>query len=196
MTNRREILQAALAAAAVLPGFKALAAAPGSMPLYKVLYDPRTPAGLAFAASAKRSGSPLHATRGDVTDVWFNELQPQWRQHRTATAGLTDFHSLFVLDMMARDAGMRAVYIATHRLCGRDRFEHRLFGPHELVRQSSLVTDGYDWASTAAGIVTGFAGEVSVAAQHSSIADARNIELTAHDLVSWVIASPRRDIYI
>jgi hypothetical protein len=194
MTNRREILQAALAAAAVLPGFKALAAAPGSMPLYKVLYDPRTPAGLAFAAGAKRSGAPLHATRGDVTDVWFNELQPQWRRHRTATAGLTDFHSLFVLDMMARDEGMRAVYIATHRLCGRDRFEHRLFGPHELVRQSSLVTDGSDWASTAAGIVTGFAGKVSVAAQHSSIADARNIELTAHDLVSWVIASPRRDI--
>jgi len=194
MTNRREILQVALAAAAVLPGFKALAGAPGSMPLYKVLYDPRTPAGLSFAASAKRGGAPLHATRGDVTDVWFNELQPQWRQHRTATAGLTDFHSLFVLDMMARDAGMRAVYIATHRLCGRERFEHRLFGPHELVRQSSLVTDGYDWASTAAGIVTGFTGEVSVAAQHSSIADARNIELTAHDLVSWVIASPRRDI--
>jgi hypothetical protein len=196
MTNRREILQAALAAAAVLPGFKALAAAPGSMPLYKVLYDPRPPAGLAFAASAKRSGARLHATRGDVTDVWFNELQPQWRQHRTATAGLTDFHSLFVLDMMARDAGMRAVYIATHRLCGADHFEHRLFGPHELVRQSSLATDGYDWASTAASIVTGFAGEVSVAAQHSSIADARNIELTANDLVSWVIASPRRDIQI
>jgi len=196
MTNRREILQAALAAAAVLPGYQALGAVPGTMPLYKVLYDPRPPAGLAFAASARRGGATLHATRGDVTDVWFNELQPQWRQHRTATAGLTDFHSLFVLDMMARDAGMRAVYIATHRLRGQDRFEHRLFGPHELVRQASLATDGYDWASTAARIVTGFSGEVSVAAQHSSIADARNIELTANDLVSWVIASPRRDIQI
>jgi hypothetical protein len=42
MTNRREILQAALAAAVVLPSFKAVAAAPASMPLYKVLYDPRT----------------------------------------------------------------------------------------------------------------------------------------------------------
>jgi hypothetical protein len=194
MTNRREILQAALAAAVVLPVFEAVAAEPASMPLYKVLYDPRTRAGLSFAAAARRTGAPLHATRGDVTDVWFNELQPQWREHRTAAAGLTDFHSLFVLDMMARDAGMRAVYIGTHRWCDGDRFEHRLFGPRDLIRQASLDTVGYDWAGTAAGIVTGFAAPVSVAAQHSSIAEARNVELTPRDLVSWVIAPARRDM--
>jgi hypothetical protein len=192
MTNRREILQAALAAAVVLPSFEAVAGAPASMPLYKVLYDPRTSAGLTFAATAKRMGAPLHATRGDVTDVWFNELQPQWRQHRTAAAGLTDFHSLFVLDMMARDAVMRAVYIAAHRSCAPDRFEHRLFGPRDLIRQVSLATDGYGWASTAADIVTSFPDRVSVAAQYSSIAEARNIELTPRDLVSWVIAPARR----
>jgi hypothetical protein len=192
MTNRREILQVALAAAAVLPSLKAVADASGTMPLYKVLYDPRTRAGLAFAAAAKRMGVPLHATRGDVTGVWFDELQPEWSRRRTAVAGLTDFHSLFVLDMMARDARMRAVYIATHRACDGDRFEHRLFGPRELVRQASLATAGYDWVSTAAGIVTSFPDEVSVAAQYSSIAEARNIELTSRDLVSWVIASPQR----
>jgi hypothetical protein len=194
MTNRREILQAALAAAVVLPSFGAAAAAPARMPLCKVLYDPRTRAGLAFAATAKRMGAPLHATHGDVTGVWFDELQPQWRQHRTAAAGLTDFHSLFVLDMMARDAGMRAVYIATHQVCARDRFEHRLFGPRDLIRQASLATAGYGWASSAAGIVTSFPDAVSVAAKYSSIAEARNIELTPCDLVSWVIAPPRRDI--
>jgi hypothetical protein len=192
MTNRREILQAALAAAVVLPSLQAVAAAPARMPLYKVLYDSRTRAGLTFAAAAKRMGAPLHATRGDVTGVWFDELQPEWSRHRTAVAGLTDFHSFFVLDMMARDASMRAVFIATHRACARDRFEHRLFGPRDLIRQASLATAGYDWAGSAAAVVTSFPAAVSVAAQHSSIAEARNIELTSRDLVSWVIAPARR----
>lgn len=194
MTNRREILQAALAAAVVLPNYDAIAGASPTMPLYKVLYDARSPAALVFAATARRMGAPLHATQGDVTDVWFNELQPQWRQHRTATAGLTDFQSLFVLDMMARDAGMRAVYVATHQLRGPERFEHHLFGPRDVIRQASLATDGDHWASTAAGIVTSFPEAVSVAAQYSSIAEARNVELTQRDLVSWVIAPPRRDL--
>jgi hypothetical protein len=192
MTNRREILQAALAAAAVLPSLKAVAGASATMALYKVLYDPRTRAGLTFAAAAKRMGVPLHATRGDVTGVWFDELQPEWNRRRTAVAGLTDFHSLFVLDMMARDARMRAVYIATHRSCDGDRFEHHLFGPRDLTRQASLATSGYDWARTAAGIVTSLPDGLSVAAQYSSIAEARNIELTSRDLVSWVIALPQR----
>jgi hypothetical protein len=194
MTNRREILQAALAAAVALPSLQAMAAAPARMPLCKVLYDPRSRAGLTFAAAAKRMGAALHATRGDVTDVWFKELQPEWSKRRTAAAGLTDFHSLFVLDMMARDAGMRAVYIATHRSCARGRFEHRLFGPRDLIRQASLATAGDDWANGAAGIVTGFPASVPVDARHSSIGEARNIELTPRDLVSWVIAPPRRDI--
>jgi hypothetical protein len=192
MTNRREILQAALATAVVLPSLKAVAGAPARMPLYKVLYDPRTRAGLTFAAAVKRMGAPLHATRGDVTGVWFDELQPEWSRRRTAVAGLTDFHSLFVLDMMARDARMRAVFIATHRWCDGDRFEHRLFGPRDLIRHASLATAGYDWARTTGGIVTSLPDAVSVAAQHSSIAEARNIELTSRDLVSWVIAPPQR----
>jgi hypothetical protein len=107
---------------------------------------------------------------------------------------LTDFHSLFVLDMMARDAGMRAVYIATHR-CVAGSVSNTACSDRMIwfVRRH-WSTAGYDWASSAAGIVTSFPDAVSVAAQHSSIAEARNIELTPCDLVSWVIAPPRRDI--
>jgi hypothetical protein len=192
MTNRREILQAALAASVVLPSLQAMAGASARMPLYKVLYDARRRAGVTFATAAQRLGAAVHATRGDVTGVWFDELQPEWNRQRTAVAGLTDFHSLFVLDMMARDARMRAVYIATHRSCDGDRFEHRQFGPRDLLRQASLARTGDDWASAAASIVMNLPNAVSVNVQHSSIAESRNIELTSRDLVSWVIAPPRR----
>jgi hypothetical protein len=192
MANRREIIQAALAAAAVLPCLDTFAAAPANMPLYKVLYDQRSQPALIFATRATRLGALVHATRGDVTDVWFNELQPRWKQHQTAVAGLTDFHSLFVLDMMARDAAMRAVYMAVHRFRGQSAIEHRLFGPRELVRRASPNFAGSDWASEAAGVVTQFPSSYSVAAPHSSIAEARNLELSPGDLVSWVIAPVRK----
>jgi hypothetical protein len=189
MTNRREIIQAALSAAAVLPAFKAFAGAPADMPLFKVLYDQRSEHGLMFAAQAARQGAPVHATRGDVTGVWFDELQPCWKSRQGAVAGLTDFQSLFVLDMMARDAGMRAVYIAAHRSLGQGAFEHRLFGPRDLVRLASREVGGNDWPGKAARIVTHLPDRVSVAADQSTIAEARNHEMGAGDLVSWVIAA-------
>jgi hypothetical protein len=192
MVNRRQIVQLALSAGAALPCFKAFAGAQPSLRLYQALYDERSVHTASFATAASRRGVAVQATRGDVTDIWFSELQPEWQQRQSAVAGLTDYHSLFVLDMMAQDAGMRAVYIAAHRPGARGVFEHRLFGPHELVRQASVEVTGRDWASSAAAIVMRCPAEVSVAARHSSIAEARNCEFAAADLVSWVIAPVRK----
>jgi hypothetical protein len=192
MVNRRQIIQLALSAGAALPGLRAFAATPAGLALYRVLYDERSQAGLRFAAAASRRGASVQPTRGDVTDIWFNELQPQWKQHQSAVAGLTDYHTLFVLDMMARDAGMRAVYIAAHRVRAGGVFEHRLFGPRTLLSQASAQITGEDWAVKAAGVLMQCPDDMPVAARHSSIAEARNYELRPADLVSWVIAPVRR----
>jgi hypothetical protein len=192
MVNRRQIIQLALSAGAALPCLGAFAATAAKLALYGVLYDERSQPGLRFAAAASRHGARLLPTRGDVTDIWFNQLQPQWKQHQSAVAGLTDYHALFVLDMMARDAGMRAVYMAAHRAQAGGVFEHRLFGPRTLLRQASTQIVGDDWADRAAQVLMQCPGEMPVAARQSTIAQARNCELRSADLVSWVIAPVRR----
>ena len=87
MTNRRDLIKAGLIGVA-LPlattgaGHAATAAPPGGV---------------------QREGAP----RGDVTDVWFHDLAPRWKQGPAAVAGVTAHNSLFVLERLAWDAGLR-----------------------------------------------------------------------------------------
>jgi hypothetical protein len=110
MTNRRELLKVGLAAS-VLPADliarQAMAQAPLS--IHRAIYDERFDAGLAFAADARRRGWTVRAIRGDVTDLWFNELALRWKQGPAPIAGLTAKNSLFCLERLAWDAGMRVV---------------------------------------------------------------------------------------
>ena len=76
-------------------------------PLYKVIFDERFPASVAFANQAQRQGLPVHAIRGDITSLWFHDLDLRWKQGPAAIAGLTDPNALFCLDLLARDKGMR-----------------------------------------------------------------------------------------
>jgi hypothetical protein len=174
--------------AAVLPA--ALTASPvPAMRFNKVLYDGRTTAGLAFAAEARRHGADVHAVEGNVTRVWFNELQPQWQATHVPTAGLTDFNSWFVLDMMARDAGMRTVYLAHHESTPQGHV-HRQFGPHSIIK-APLGSTAPQWGRQSAALLMRFAPDVSVARDRSSILEARNREINRAALVSWIIARPQ-----
>ena len=110
MANRRDLLKVGLAAS-VLPmdliARQAMAQAPLS--IHRAIYDERFDAGLAFAADARRRGWTVRAIRGDVTDLWFNELALRWKQGPAPIAGLTAKNSLFCLERLAWDAGMRVV---------------------------------------------------------------------------------------
>jgi hypothetical protein len=111
MSTRREFLQGGIAAAA-LP-FVAVAGTEQMLlrtaPLYKVIFDERFPASVAFADQARREGLPVHGIRGDITALWFHDLDLRWKQGPAAIAGLTDANALFCLDLLARDKAMRVV---------------------------------------------------------------------------------------
>ncbi len=49
-------------------------AAPPALPLHLVVADERFAASRAFAAEAARSGRRIAWTRGDVTRLWYDEL--------------------------------------------------------------------------------------------------------------------------
>ena len=75
-------------------------------PIYKVIFDERFAASVAFANQARLDGLPVHGIRGDITALWFHDLDLRWKRGPAAIAGMTDANALFCLDLLARDKGM------------------------------------------------------------------------------------------
>jgi hypothetical protein len=120
MTSRREVLKAGLAASTLLPlGARADsvavdAALAQTVQFYKVLYDARFAAGVAFARRAAARGLAVHAMAGDMTRFWYDDLYHRWRQGPVAIAGLTAHGALFCLERLAWEHRMRVVYRVEH----------------------------------------------------------------------------------
>jgi hypothetical protein len=113
MASRREFLQAGIAAS-VLPiavaGSNLVPSEPADpVTFYKVIFDERFPASVAFGEEWKARGAAVHAMRGDITDLWFHDLDLQWKKRPVAIAGLTAHGPLFCLERLAWDRGMRVI---------------------------------------------------------------------------------------
>ncbi|HZF14760.1 MAG TPA: hypothetical protein VE046_02345 [Steroidobacteraceae bacterium] len=113
MVTRRDVVLGAMAVSA-LPAIAGAWVSPkpgstleGGSALYKVIYDERFPLSVAFGHEALRAGLAVHAIRGDMTDLWYDDLYPQWRRQPLAIAGLTAHGPLFCLERLSWDFGMR-----------------------------------------------------------------------------------------
>lgn len=94
--------------AAVLAATAVPASLPPHLPIpYRVIFDERFEAGRRFGADALSRGWVTRAIRGDVTHVWFHELSLRWKRGPAPIAGLTTASSLFVLERLSWDVGMR-----------------------------------------------------------------------------------------
>jgi hypothetical protein len=124
MTSRRELLKAGLAASAMAPlaaraGSAAIDAAPSApIALYKVLYDTRFAASVAFAERAAARGLAVYAMAGDMTRFWYDDLYHRWREGPAAIAGLTAHGALFCLERLAWEQRMRVVHRREHVTTG------------------------------------------------------------------------------
>ena len=128
--NRRAVLKMGIAAsivplsaatvraAAVIPGpgIQAEQNRGNTLDLYKIIYDERFSPSRRFAELSKQLGGTVAAIRGDVTDVWYNDLYFRWQEGPTAIAGLTSDSALFCLQQLARDVPMHVVYREQHKL--------------------------------------------------------------------------------
>jgi hypothetical protein len=113
MPNRREFLQGgiALSLLPLLPrkGFSA-AAPPRAFDM--VVFDQRFPKARDFALQAQDAGLDCVAIEGDITNLYFHDLALRWNRGPTTIAGLSTKASLFCLEMLARDRGMRLCHMA------------------------------------------------------------------------------------
>lgn len=141
MTTRRQFAKAAVAAAAVPLASLVLtdrqAVLPSGVVLERFVYDSRFAAAAAFAAEAERGGTPLAAFAGDLTELWYGELDLAWRRKPETLGGATTERGLFVLETLALDRRMRVVERVERGSVGEERLFTWIIAPR--AAQTSLA---------------------------------------------------------
>jgi hypothetical protein len=112
-------------------------AAPARLLLYAALFDRRFSDSRLFSWAAQQRGIAIREISGDVTDVWYSELHPRWKEAAAPIAGVTTYGALFCLERLAWDHGMRVVYRGSHQRRSDRTIEHRL----EVAAQQIEVFD-------------------------------------------------------
>jgi len=196
--DRRGVLKAAGAVAAAGSALGAGAAraapGPGGLPLYKVVADTRFADSRAFAAEAAHAGQRIAWTDGDVTRLWYHELDLLWRNDKAALAGLTEHAAFFCLERLALDRGLRVVFKGEHRRLASGATAHAVAGPDAVVTQTALERlSGRAWAAQAAQMALAARGEGPIGASRRTTSQAGPGQPLL--LISWVLAAkPERRI--
>jgi hypothetical protein len=101
--------------------------------LQRALYDERFPESVAFANELNRRGVLTAGVRGDIAALWYQDLQILLRRAREPIAGLTDRATLFCLEELTRDVGMKVSVRVDHTIDKNGYVQHQAVGPAPLV---------------------------------------------------------------
>jgi hypothetical protein len=197
MASRREFLQIGVAALALpisartglTPAVSGHANQSVPTPLYKVVFDQRFLSSRAFAGEVKRLGAPVFGIKGDITDLWFHDLDARWKREPIGIAGLTEHGPLFCLERLAWDHGMRVVYRADHTYRSDGYMEHELTGSEQMLREAvDLSSSGANWSSRMASLLTRCPANPAQASKMTVVTPTARPADDPEHLVSWVIA--------
>lgn len=165
--------------------------AESAIPLYKVLYDTRFPASVAFARRAEAAGLATHAMGGDMTRFWYADLYHRWRQEPVAIAGLTAHGALFCLEQLAWERRMRVVYRGEHTALD-GCVAHRFTGPAPVLEAALHAAAEPAWAEALAGVVRACAPGPLQRNTAQAATVAASPAALSEPLFSWVIAPVAR----
>jgi hypothetical protein len=192
MGNRREFIRAGIAVtAAAAAGSSAQAEAPAAAAppyrIHKVIYDQRFAEPVRFAKAAESLGLQAHAISGDMTALWYEELDGLWRKEPVAIAGMTRHGPMFCLEMLARDRGMRLVYQAEHQITGAE-VRHTVSGALPNLRRSTgLTQSGAAWPELMAGLVADTPVERALSGRVGVVTRTEAAGAAEEPLFTWVI---------
>jgi hypothetical protein len=169
----------------------------GHRGLFCALFDARSASGNTFGAQLTADGVPALPIERDVTQVWYSQLSPRWRQGAfpLAVAGLTDYAALFCLERLGWDHGLRLIYRGEHRRSASE-LEHRL-ATHVSARPELVrAVCGERWPAALAQWVAALDAR---SAWHDRAVSSRTPESSHHSraepaeldglpLYSWVLA--------
>jgi len=198
--DRRAFLQSGLAlSAASLPGTAALAAAVGMsectpIRLQRFVFDKRFAEAVETARHAAHLGIHLAEISGDVTPLWYDDLDLRWKRAPMALAGVTTQDGLFVLETLAADRGMRVAYRGEHGVAKNDNVDHVLTGPPALIARAALQSDTPLWGAVI-GDAMAHCPPNTPAVTHRFATGAGDAPARDVPLYSWIIA-PRAAVAV
>ncbi len=198
MINRRGFIQGGVVAAVplvtgagfALGGGQARASLP-AVPLHTVVYDERFADSVAFANEARWMGQRTSAIRGDVTQLWYDDLYHRWQKGAVAIAGMTTLDALFCLQIFGNDAGLRLLLKAEHQP-REAQVEHRLQGPELAFAGASLDKCGADWSGRMAQLLVGCPATREGRFDTTVVTAVDNGAADKPTLVSWLLAPRQR----
>ncbi len=196
--NRRDFIVRSTAAAGF--GVAALAIAGENMPRpeppstgplpHKVILDARFRQSCEFGASAVRMGCKIRPIHGDITALWFDELQPHWTRSKEAIVGMTTAASLLCLEQLAWEQWMRVVARIEHHCQPDGTVRHRLVMPENALAESRTAIEGNGvWAERLFGSLVKRTDAEYGRAVQSVLYTRSAYAAPALSLVSWVIAA-------
>jgi len=193
MPNRRRFLQSAITLSAVsMPAISAWPAGARSaeapiLRLERFVFDNRFPEAVEVAQHAAHRQVRLAEISGDLTALWYEDLDLLWKNAPMVLGGVTTRHGLFVLETLAADRGMRVVYRGEHAAPQQGTAAHSLSGPADLLARAASEPNASLWAPLARAMTQCPAGpwepahlELATPIEHAST---RN-----EPLLSWIIA--------
>ena len=179
MTNRRDFLRTGisvtalpLTANALLSPDSAFTRTKGeSVAIHKAIFDDRYAESQVFAETLGRFSVPLCAIEnGDITSLWYDELDLLWREKPAAIAGSTQFGPLFALERLANERGMRIALCAEHQARADGTVAHVLTGPAEtMVLADYLRQQGADWPVLMAVLVAHCHADGAAPVEHTMV---------------------------
>lgn len=191
MSNRREFLQSGIALSMLsLPVFAdgtTTSERSGSrLALERFVFDDRFAEAAEAARHAAGRGVRLTPFSGDLTQLWYDDLDLRWKSRPMALAGVTTWHSLFVLETLAADRRMRVVYRGEHAIPAEGRLSHSLWGPSPVV-EGVLASSGACWAGFAHAMTLCPAERIAPVKREVTTGAAAGTTRT-EALYSWIIA--------
>jgi hypothetical protein len=127
----------------------------------------------------------MHQIQDDVTDLWYHEFSLRWREAPSLIAGVTLSTSLFCLETLAHDHGMRVWFRAAHNYLPKGYVEHVVSGPERLVRQAAAFEP--DWGTEFARFVSAIPLPASPKSEKRIVEPVEARSSEPGPMVSWII---------
>jgi len=153
-----------------------------------IVADTRIAASREFSAAS--NGRRIAWIEGDITKLWYEELDTSWHGENIAVAGLTEYGPFFCLERLAMDRGLRVAFKGSHRRDG-SRVLHDIRGPKDVVTAQAVNTlsDQY-WPVKAARMAMASRTTAQTTSQRSGHSPAVGEQWPL--LVSWMIVPKRQ----
>jgi hypothetical protein len=185
----------AMSAASLVHAAPRVTASPMRPRVDYFIFDERFPAAVQTALHVNRAGVPVHAVSGDMTQLWYDQLDMQWRKAPAVFAGVTTQTGLFVLSTLAADHGMRVAYRGEHQ-CATDGSEHHsIRGPAAHVAAATPLRRQSYWGAAAASALSQCPAVAAPPVTADFHSRALQSSLSRTLLCSWIIA-PRAAVSV